>query len=78
MSYIEKLTSSEYKKYKTEKLKLIHKAVNAGNGLTRMIRIPKIDNTKLKREVKAQHIFYMWALDQPEYYNLLEKKRKQK
>lgn len=76
MSYIEKLSTSEYKKYKTEKLKLIKKAINAGNSVTRMIHIPKIENTKLRREVKNQHIFYMWALDQPEYYNLLQKNRK--
>lgn len=65
---------AEYRAYKREKLKLLKKAVDAGNGVTRMFHIPQIKSDKLRREVKGQHIFYMWALDQPEYYRLLENK----
>ena len=70
-----KMDRADYKEYNKEKMKLIRKAVKAGDGIMKLIKIPPIKNDTLREEVKSQSMFFMWAMDQRQYYKLLEKQK---
>lgn len=72
------LNKKEYSEYKKEKLKLLEKAIKDEKNLTKQIRLPVVKNLQLKNEIRKEYIYYMWVLNQPEYYNLLEKRKETK
>ena len=76
MAYKTEIERKENRAYYAEKMKLLRKAAKAGDGVMKLIKIPAIKNDDLRREVKSQAIFFMWAMDQKEYYKFLEKEKK--
>jgi hypothetical protein len=72
------LDKKEYREYKKEKLKLLKEAVRTGDKIIKQIRYPTVNNIKLKKEIQREQIYFMWVLNQPEYYKLLETQKELK